>query len=71
MTGRMVERLKQEGTSHSSGDLFKICMKLGASCSAQTFRQKGDTASVPANIPIVLTLDSPSVSVVKFEEELC
>ncbi len=31
----MVERLKHEGTSHSSSDLLKICVKMGASWSAQ------------------------------------
>ncbi len=25
----MVERLKQEGTLHSSSDLLKICVKMG------------------------------------------
>ncbi len=25
----MVERLKHEGTSHSSSDLLKICVKMG------------------------------------------
>ncbi len=30
-TGMMVERLKHEGTSHSSSDLLKICVKMGAS----------------------------------------
>ncbi len=39
----MVERLKHEGTSHSSSDLLKICVKMGASWSAQVFRQAGDT----------------------------
>ncbi len=29
----MVERLKHEGTSHSSSDLLKICVKMGASWS--------------------------------------
>ncbi len=43
----MVERLKQQGTSHSSKDLFKICVKMGASWSAQTFRQAGEIPSGP------------------------
>ncbi|MEQ2248541.1 hypothetical protein ILYODFUR_020048 [Ilyodon furcidens] len=30
-TGMMVKRLKQEGTSHSSSDLLKISVKMGAS----------------------------------------
>ncbi len=34
-----MERLKHEGTSHSSSDLLKICVKMGASWSAQVFRQ--------------------------------
>ncbi len=46
-TGMMVERLKHEGTSHSSSDLLKICVKMGASWSAQVFRQAGDTPSGP------------------------
>ncbi len=37
----MVERLKHEGTSHSSSDLLKICVKMGASWSAQDLRQAG------------------------------
>ncbi len=43
----IVEHLKHEGTSHSSRDLLKICVKMGASWSAQTFRQEGDTPSGP------------------------
>ncbi len=46
-TGIMVERLKQQGTSHSSRDLLKICVKMGASWSAQTFRQAGEIPSGP------------------------
>ncbi len=41
----MVERLKHEGTSHSSSDLLKICVKMGASWSAHDFRQAGVTPS--------------------------
>ncbi len=36
-----MERLKHEGTSHSSSDLLKIFVKMGASWSAQDFRQAG------------------------------
>ncbi len=44
----MVECLKHEGTSHSSSDLLKICVKMGASWSAaQDLRQAGDTPSGP------------------------
>ncbi len=43
----MVERLKHEGTSHSSSDLLKICVKMGASWSAQVFKQAGVTPSGP------------------------
>ena len=46
----MVERLKHEGTSHSSSDLLKICVKMGASWSAQDFRQAGVTQSGPGAI---------------------
>ncbi len=42
-----MERLKHEGTSHSSSDLLKICVKMGASWSAQILRQAGDTPSGP------------------------
>ncbi len=45
--GMMVERLKHEGTSHSSSDLLKICEKMGVSWSAQDFRQAGVTPSGP------------------------
>ncbi len=37
--GMMVERLKHEGTLHSSSDLLEICVKMGVSWSAQDFRQ--------------------------------
>ncbi len=37
----MVERLNHEGTLHSSSDLLKIWVKMGASWSAQDFRQTG------------------------------
>ncbi len=51
----MVERLKHEGTSHSSSDLLKICEKMGASWSAQDFRQTGVTQSGPdAFLPFLL-----------------
>ncbi len=45
--GMMVECLKHEGTSHSSSDLLKIFVKMGASWSAQDFRQAGVTPSGP------------------------
>ncbi len=43
----MVELLKQQVTLHSSRDLFKICVKMGASWSAQIFKQAGETPSGP------------------------
>ncbi len=43
----MVERLKHEGTSDSSSYLLKIFVKMGASWSAQDFRQTGVTQSGP------------------------
>ncbi len=52
----MVECLKQEGTSHSSSDLLKICVKMGASWSAQDFRQAGDTPSGPGTFLILFFL---------------
>ncbi len=41
----MVERLKQEGTSHSSSDLLKINVKMDDSWTAQALRQTGETPS--------------------------
>jgi len=56
--GMMVESLKHEGTSHSSSDLLKICVKMGASWSAQDFRQTGVTQSGPgAFFPFLLPED--------------
>ncbi len=43
--GMMVEGLKHEGTSQSSSNLLKVCVKMGASWSAQDFRQAGVTQS--------------------------
>ncbi len=45
--GMMVERLKHEGTSHSSSNMLNIFVKMGASWSAQDFRQAGVTPSGP------------------------
>ncbi len=45
----MVERLKHEGTSHSSCDLLTFLVKMGASWSAQDFRQAGVTLSEPGD----------------------
>ncbi len=41
----MVDRWPHEGTSHRSSDLLKIFVKMGASWSAQDFRQTGVTQS--------------------------
>ncbi len=43
----MVERLKQEGTSHSSSDLLKINVKMDDSWTAQALRQAGEIPSGP------------------------
>ncbi len=43
----MVEHLKHEGTLHSSSDLLKTFVKMGASWSAQVLRQAGDALSGP------------------------
>ncbi len=43
----MVEHWKHDRTLHSSSDLLKICVKMGASWSAQVFRQAGYTPSGP------------------------
>ena len=40
-TWMMVEQLKQEGISHSFRDLLIICVKIGASWSAEALRQVG------------------------------
>ncbi len=37
----MVERLKHKGTLRNSSDLLNIFVKMGASWSAQDFRQTG------------------------------
>ncbi len=42
-----MENLKHEGTSHSSSNLLKIFVKMGASWSAQDFRKTDDTLSGP------------------------
>ncbi len=42
-----MEHLRHEGNSHSSSDLLKIFVKMGASWSAQVLRQAGDTLSGP------------------------
>ncbi len=52
----MVKHLKHEGTSHSSSDLLKICMKMGGSWSAQDFRQTGVTPSGPGAFLLLFIL---------------
>ncbi len=52
----MVESLKHEGTLHSSSDLLKIFVKMGASWSAQVLRQAGDTLSGPGAFPLLFSL---------------
>ncbi len=52
----MVEHLKHEGTSHSSRDLLKICLKMRASWSAQDFRQTGVTPSGPGAFLLLFSL---------------
>ncbi len=39
----IINYLKHDGTSHSSSDLLKIFVKMGASWLAQDLRQAGDT----------------------------
>ncbi len=58
----MVERLKHEGTSHSSRDLLKICVKMGASWSAQDFRQTGVKPSGPVAILLLFILKTLRMS---------
>ncbi len=52
----MVEHLKHEGTSHSSSDLLKICVKMGTSWSAHVLRQAGDTPSGPGAFLLLFSL---------------
>ncbi len=52
----MLERLKHERTSHSSSDLLKISVKLGASWSTQDFRQTGVTQSSPGAFLLLFSL---------------
>lgn len=54
----MVECLKHKDTSHSSKDLLKVCVKVGASCWAQTLRQVGDTVW-SRGLPYLLSLKEP------------
>ncbi len=52
----MVEHLKHEGNSHSSSDLLKIFVKMGASWSVQVLRQAGDTLSGPGAFLLLFSL---------------
>ncbi len=56
------EHLKHEGTLHSSSDLLKICVKMGASWSAQDFRQTGVTPSGPGAFLLLFFLKTWSMS---------
>ncbi len=58
----MVGRLKHEGTSHSSGDLLKIFVKMGASWSAQDFRQTGVRPSGPGAFLLLIILKTLRMS---------
>lgn len=51
-TGRMVETLKQDGTSDSSRYQLKIRVMMGTSCLAQILRQQWDIMSDPGAFPI-------------------
>ncbi len=46
----------QTSTSHSSSDLLKICVKMGASWSALDFRQTGVTPSGPGAFLLLFSL---------------
>ncbi len=52
----MVENLKHEGTSHSSSDLLKVCVKMGASWSTQVLRQSGDKLYGPGAFLLLFSL---------------
>ncbi len=51
-----MECFKHEGTSHSSSDLLKIFVKMGAGWSAQVLRQAGDTPSGPGAFFLLFSL---------------
>ncbi len=51
-----MERLKHEGNLHSSSDLLKIFVKMGAGWSAQVYRQAGDTPSGPGAFFLLFSL---------------
>lgn len=44
-----MESLKQPGTSHSSRDVLKICVKTGASWSVQAFKSNMPGSEVKQN----------------------
>ncbi len=50
------------GTTHSSSDLLKICVKMGASWSAQDFRQTGVTLSGPGAFLLLFILKTLRMS---------
>ncbi len=54
----LVEHLKHEGILHSSSYLLKICVKIGASWSAQVLRQAGDTLSGPGAFLLLFSLNT-------------
>ncbi len=54
----MVESLKNEGTLHSSSNLLKICVRMGASWSAQDFRQAGVTPSGSGAFLLLIFLET-------------
>ncbi len=56
----IVERLKRQGNSHSSSELLKFCVKMGASWSAQTFKQAGETPSGPEAFLVFCLLNGTS-----------
>ncbi len=51
-----VEHLKHEGTLHSSSDLLKIFVKMGASWSSQVLWQAGHTLSDPGAFLLLFSL---------------
>ncbi len=50
------------GTTHCSSDLLKICVKMGASWSAQDFRQTGVTLSGPGAFLLLFILKTLRMS---------
>ncbi len=54
----MVEHLKHKGNLHSSSDLLKIFVKMGAGWSAQVLRKAGERLSGPGAFLLLFSLET-------------